>query len=306
MRAMVGTVKSISSPFKSCGQALRSPHSILALKLLCAAAVGFWLSSIVNAPAEPGYQPAPRTYACDGSERICNERGTVAGPTGEPVSCTLQWMGGLSDSSLYGEWPLCMHDMAGATIMSFGVGRDASFEMSMLKHARVAAVHAYDPTLADEDINLVKPYFVPGFNIHRKGLGIEAGTSTFMKPVAGFASFGSNPGMAKSTHLRKGKDGKPVTVSLPVDTIHGLAALEHAKWVPLVKADVEGEEFIYFSNPTLVAALPASQVILEFHDRLLPDGEKQRAAVVDTFKASGWIVQLETSEQAVFLKQPTA
>lgn len=275
-----------------------------AVKLSMVAAACLWLVYALGLLPGSTYQPPPRVYACDGDEVVCTLTGAVAGQGGEPVPCTMHWVGGLWSNATYGEWPMCLHDMSGATVMSFGIGHDASFGMSLLKHAGVAAVHAYDPTLGDEGMGAVQPSVVPGFTLHQKGLGTATGTSTFMKPIAGYASFASNPKMAGQHYLRKGKDGKPITVTLPVDTVHGLAAMEGVSWTPLVKADVEGAEFPYFSDPALVAALPTSQVILEFHDRLLPDGVQQRAKVIDTFKAAGWTLQLQTVEQAVFLKNP--
>lgn len=275
---------------------------LLYLALGCVAgALGVFFAGCRGATAG---LPEPRKYYCDGSERTCTTTGVSSGAHGEAVPCRLHWVGGLGGGATYGSWPLCLHDMRGETVLSFGVGRDASFDMSLLVHAGVAHVHAYDPTLESEDLMNVEPHSVPGFHFHKVGLGTERGNATFMKPVRGYASFANNAGMAGQGYLRHGSKGEPISVTFPVDTVHQLAAGVGVSWIPLVKADVEGAEFDYFTDPALVAALPTSQVILEFHDRMLPDGAEQRRAVSDTFHAAGWTTLLSTDEQAVFLRKP--
>ena len=221
------------------------------------------------------------------------------------MPCTLQWVGsGASADPEYGKWPVCMHDMQGKAALSFGVGRDASFDMSLLVHAKLATVHAFDPTLDDLALIEVEPHPEPGFHIHRVGLGVEKGTSTFMKPIKGYASFANNKGMAGQGYIRKDAQGKPISVELPVDTVHGLAKEYGFDWVALVKADVEGAEFDYFARPDLVEALPTSQVLMEFHDRLVPQGSEKRAKVIKVFEDAGWQTILNGPEHVNFVRKP--
>jgi FkbM family methyltransferase len=189
---------------------------------------------------------------------------------------TVSMAGGRSgaDGRVYGAWPIISNCLdSGSIVYSYGLGTDISFDRHLYEQFKLK-VFGFDPTITDMEISRL--HFDPQyFSLQRIGLSKSDGQISFYKSL--------NPtiGSLISTWTR-GYDEKPV-ITCPVETIAtSMRRLGH-HWIDVIKLDVEGAEFDYFSS---VDCIPATQIIIEFHDRLFD--EKSREAVYKQLNYQGF------------------
>ena len=70
-----------------------------------------------------------------------------------------------------------------------------------------------------------------------------------------------------------------------------------------MKMDIEGGEFDVLGDIDLVA-LPASQLLVEFHSRFFPDGWQMQKEVSERFENSGWklVHESRNREEVIFIR----
>jgi FkbM family methyltransferase len=167
------------------------------------------------------------------------------------VSRQLQYLG-----SNYGGWAL---DATGldrqSTIYSFGVGRDISFDLSLI-NAFGCYVHAFDPTprsiawIASQDLP-------PEFRFHPYGIAAYDGHASFHPP--------HNPRHVSYSMLPVPQSAG-TTVEAPVYTLRTIMnRLGHDR-LDLLKMDVEGAEYAVLAQIDL-QAIVIKQLLVEFHHR---------------------------------------
>lgn len=180
----------------------------------------------------------------------------------------------------YGSWTICPAGLGPASVVySLGVGEDITFDLDLI--ARIGCnVHAFDPTPRTADWIAVQS-LPPHFIYHRLGVADHNGVASFHPPV-------------DSTHishsmlpLRSTRNTTAVEVevaSLPAI----MRQLGHAR-IDLLKMDIEGAEYSVLRQ-IASQRIPIGQIVVEFHDKLLPDGRDSRAASLATLRTAGFKV----------------
>jgi FkbM family methyltransferase len=155
-----------------------------------------------------------------------------------------------------GEWCLCADDLdSDSVIYSFGVGYDIGFELGLIRRLG-CEVHAFDPTpLSIEWV--ARQRTSPRFHFHPFGIAGHDGTARFHLPESHAVSF-TVLDAARSKMTSVGEVYRLPTI---------LTRLGHRK-IDLLKLDVEGAEFAIMDDISGNAGR-ISQILIEFHDRLL-------------------------------------
>ena len=168
-----------------------------------------------------------------------------------------------------GEWCICPDLISERSLVySFGVGKDISFDRSLIERFGVE-VHAFDPTPIS--IEWMRRQHPPaGFHFHAFGVAAQDGVAEFALPLSHGVSFT----MLKDVQSKRTAKGEVYRLA----TI--LEMLKHNR-INLLKLDIEGGE--YELLPQLVEmADRIDQLLIEFHHRLVRSGdglEQTRAAL---------------------------
>lgn len=150
----------------------------------------------------------------------------------------------------WADWVLAPQYLGSNSIAySFGLGRDISFEESLIGHIG-CEIHAFDPTPISLDyVRSLGPN--PKLHVHPFGLSCVDGEKDFGAPAEGDASFSTRT---------SGSGG----VRLPVRRLTSLTReLGHDR-IDLLKMDIEGEEYGVIDDILAQGLLPG-QLLIEFH-----------------------------------------
>ena len=219
-------------------------------------------------------------------------------------SCHIERVGGNPKNKNYGVWPVCTNLLPSSPLVySFGIGSDITFDVSMVQDYGAESIFCYDPTVdKDHFAKLVATYnssnISDQLHFSQIGLGESNGIVKFFKsenPKIG--SLVSTPGV-------KGYQSQP-HITAPVLELSSLVAMNRHEWVDLVKLDVEGAEFDIFSAMLDVNKLPTSQILIEFHARMFPNGFEEQEKIYQKFIAAGWEMAYEqpgSKEEVVFIR----
>ena len=151
-------------------------------------------------------------------------------------------------------------------------------------------MHAFDPTVTPEHVKGVfkknhELMEVPErFQFKQLGVGATDGPVTF------FESRNKNIKSKTAVSLKslklKYKDTGIQAVILRLKTI--MCMLGH-KWIDILKMDVEGVEMDICASPDFVdMQIPADQILIEFHERMLEDGNSRKMACIRNLRQKGY------------------
>jgi FkbM family methyltransferase len=185
----------------------------------------------------------------------------------------LEWHG-----STYGGRMIRAHSLdSSSTVYSFGVGRDITFDLSIIKHYN-CLVHGFDPT--PESIEYVRDRHFRGFVMHDYGLSDASGRATLYAPRNTEHITGS---IIRASQLA------PTGVDVPLKCLPDiLAELHHAR-IDVLKMDIEGAEYrviASIADDPLVGRI--DQLCIEFHHRFDTIDVRQTREAIDHLSARGF------------------
>jgi len=179
----------------------------------------------------------------------------------------------------YGGWDIIeKHIDAESVVYSFGVGEDASFDLSLIDKFGLT-VYAFDPT--PKSISWVKSQnFSENFKMHGYGLAAFDGFVSFNPP--------SNPDHVSHTILdRVETKGKSIEVEVKkLKTI--MDEIGHKK-IDLLKMDIEGAEYQVIDD-IIKSDIRPDQLLIEFHHRFSSVGIEKSKAAIEALNNAGYLV----------------
>lgn len=177
----------------------------------------------------------------------------------------------------YGGWTVCPEGLSAHSIVySFGVGEDASFDLSMIE-TYGANVYAFDPT--PRSIEWVRARdWPPQFHFHPLGLADREGSTVFYPP--------ENPDHISHTILdRPGTADRAVQVEMRrLETICEMLA---HKRIDVLKMDIEGAEYSVITDITNTS-VEIGQILVEFHHFFSDIGTDETFAAVHQLRKCGY------------------
>ena len=213
-------------------------------------------------------------------------------------SCEMKSVGGNPKKNNYGAWPVCTNLLpANPLVYSFGIGGDVSFDVSMVKQYNARAIFCYDPTITPAAFTNLTKGKDQHLSFEQIGLGATDSVIDFYRskdPRIG--SLVTTPGL-------KGYKPEPY-LTAPIRQLSSITTMLNHDWVDLIKLDVEGAEFDIFSQVDL-QALPTSQLLIEFHARLIKDGWEKQKQIYQRFAEAGWELAYEQpgrKEETIFVR----
>lgn len=181
--------------------------------------------------------------------------------------------------SEYGGWDLATTDIdTNSVVYSFGVGEDASFDISLIEKFDLT-IHAFDPTPKSiEWVN--KQGFSNRFVMHNYGIAAFDGNASFSPP--------ENPDHVSHTILDR-PSTKANAISVPVKRLKTIMKeLGHGQ-VDILKMDIEGAEYDVIDDISKSDIRP-KQILVEFHHRFPGAGIKRTKEAIDKLRAMDYLL----------------
>ena len=188
------------------------------------------------------------------------------------VRLPAEWFG-----STYGGWMVCPKRLtADSIVYSFGIGRDASFGLELIRRLGLT-VHGFDPT--PKAIEFVRSSDMPpSYIFHDIGIADYDGTATFEAP--------RNPTWDSYT-LLEGEGDRDHVVTATVRRLSSIMQdLGHSQ-IDILKLDVEGAEYGALAD-LIASEIDVRQILVEFHHRFKSVGLQQTADAVELLRRSGF------------------
>lgn len=179
---------------------------------------------------------------------------------------TIEWLG-WRWCGFFVDTKLLNHE---SIILSFGVGTDISFDLS-LERRGVKHIYLFDPTpVAEKFIRSLR--LSPGFSFYPAGLSDKNGKQLFYLPSGTHRVSGSSLNLQ---HLQSEKN-------IEVEMKKLSAILQELKLtrIDLLKMDIEGSEFAVIENMMAEKIFP-QQLCVEFHARYFDDGRQKMKDTID-------------------------
>lgn len=194
----------------------------------------------------------------------------------------------------HGDWFMAPNGLTEASIVySLGIGRDVSFDLSVIKRFGVQ-VHAFDPT--PSAVAWLKQQALPAqFRVTELGVAGFDGDAVFSPP-----NDSANPSFGYQGRASEGAGQVTCQVRRLGSLMHTLG---HAH-IDLLKMDIEGAEYEVIDD--LVSAdLAIGQLLVEFHHRRAGLGaQKTRQAVARLRQAGFELFHMSSSGQEMaFLRR---
>ena len=151
-----------------------------------------------------------------------------------------------------------------SVILSFGVGTDISFDLSLQRRG-VKHIYLFDPTpVASEFINTL--HLPATFSFYPFGLSDHDGKQIFYLPSKSHRVSGSSLNL---DHLQSQKN-----IEVEMKTISTIMKELNLLQIDLLKMDIEGSEFVVINNMMAEKIYPR-QLCVEFHARYFEDGKQK-------------------------------
>jgi FkbM family methyltransferase len=157
--------------------------------------------------------------------------------------------------SAYGGWTIWPDGLTPESIVySFGVGKDASFDLALIEHYGVE-VHAFDPT--PQSIAWVEQQSWPvQFHFHPIGLGASDRVATFFPP-------------SDATHISHSilscTPSSQAAIQVQLQRLSTIAEQLGHRTISILKMDIEGAEYEVIDDLLHPSSLIIQQVLIEFH-----------------------------------------
>jgi FkbM family methyltransferase len=181
----------------------------------------------------------------------------------------------------YGGYYVCPSPLQpGSVVYSIGVGEDASFDIEMIRRWN-CTVHAFDPT--PKAITWVEHHMggIANYHFHPYGLGAKTETATFFLPV--------NEAYVSGSYIAQRSVDTNRAVQVQLKSLADIGAeLGHTR-IGVLKVDIEGAEYGALES-VLNSGLDIEQILIEFHDRLMPEGEVLTMRAVDLLAQHGYAI----------------
>jgi FkbM family methyltransferase len=177
----------------------------------------------------------------------------------------------------YGGWDILEKEINDkAVVYSFGVGEDASFDISLIKKYGLI-VHAFDPT--PQSISWAKSQSLPNnFRLHEYGLADFDGDISFNPP--------DDPSHVSHTILDK-QETNDRSIILPVKKMSTIMReLEHST-LDMLKMDIEGGEYQVIDD-ILTLDIRPKQILIEFHHRFPSVGIHKTKRAIKQLNGAGY------------------
>lgn len=163
-----------------------------------------------------------------------------------------------------------------AVVYSFGVGKDVTFDLSIISKFGVT-VHAFDPT--PRSVAWIESQRLPdSFRFYRLGIAGYDGEATFKAP--------ENPDH-DSYRLVDEAANETDIITANVERLGTIMNRLRHSHVDLLKLDVEGAEYAVISD-LLSAHLDIRQILVEFHHRFETIGIEKTNRTVSLLSSSGF------------------
>jgi len=230
------------------------------------------------------------------------------------LTCTVDKLGGNLNNNMYGAWYVCGDLVrAPATLISVGSGCDSTFEQAFLTRYPGSAVHVLDPTItharfqqcaSSSAAGAGHAMQLDGLTFWRVGLSNKTRMVAFNKSPD--PRIGSRSEVQLSAYIPADGD-QELVVDMP--TMYAMLSIEAP---PLLKVDIEGSEFRviqrFCDQPSVERALWPTQIMVEFHDRLIVAGRAEgsfgRAEAYACLQKAGYSLQYESAskEEVLFVR----
>jgi FkbM family methyltransferase len=162
-----------------------------------------------------------------------------------------------------------------ATIYSFGIGTDISFDLELIGKFGVQ-VHAFDPT--PRSLAWLKTQQIPaGFHVHQYGVAACDGMLKFAPP--------KSPLHVSHTIVRSAGSEHPIWA--PVRRITTIMKDLGHDSIDLLKMDVEGAEYAVLHD-VLENSIPVRQLCVEFHHRWREIGASRTRDAISALRSHGY------------------
>jgi len=156
----------------------------------------------------------------------------------------------------YGGWNICPNGITKDSIVySFGVARDASFDLAIIEKYGVK-VFAFDPT--PFSINWVKSQKLPiEFNFYGYGIANYDGTIKFYPPDPEHPKDGSHTILYKKETANK-------AIEVEVHKLRTIMNMLGHNKIDILKMDIEGSEYSVIDD-IISSGIDIKQILVEFH-----------------------------------------
>ncbi len=171
--------------------------------------------------------------------------------------------------SEYGGWEIIADNLnANAVIYSFGIGEDASFDVSLIEQYNLT-VHAFDPTPRSA-IWVRKQNFPKNFRFYDYGIADFDGEISFYPP--------SNNQHVSHSIVNSASTNNQ-SISVPVKKLSTIMNELRHNEIDILKMDIEGAEYKVIKEIEKSDIRP-KQILVEFHHRFdCIDKEETRRAI---------------------------
>lgn len=159
--------------------------------------------------------------------------------------------------SEYGGWDILANSLnADSVVYSFGVGEDASFDLSLIEQYG-CRVEAFDPTPKSVDW-FHSQRFTKSLTLHEYGLADHDGIVQFQPPC--------DPTHVSHTMLTRGDSDSGNAIAVPVKCLKTIKSRLGHDRIDLLKMDIEGAEYSVIDSLAASDIRPL-QLLIEFHHR---------------------------------------
>jgi FkbM family methyltransferase len=162
-------------------------------------------------------------------------------------------------------------------VYSFGIGENVSFDKAVIeKHD--CHVFGFDPT--PKSINWIK-----GQKLHEKfhfsefGISNKSGLVDFYLP--------NNPEYVSGSSITQKNVDVRNKVSVGMKSLADIMNELGHKHIDVLKMDIEGSEYDVIEN-ILNAKISITQILVEFHDRFVENGNLKSKQTVEALKSNGY------------------
>jgi len=175
----------------------------------------------------------------------------------------------------HAEWIFCPDDLdAQSIIYSFGVGKDISFDLSLIREFD-CYIHAFDPTPSTER-------WINNQTLSDKFIYKAIGLSD-KEEVLYFSFLGDNENVSAS--ILKGKQN--LGFEAIVKPLNELMLNNGHRYIDVLKMDIEGAEYDVI-NQLCLMKIPIRQILVEFHHRFDWAGINKTIAAISLLRKSGY------------------
>lgn len=166
-----------------------------------------------------------------------------------------------------------------SVIYSFGVGKDISFDLDIIKHHYVT-VFGFDPT--PEVSEWVDKQELPDKYFFKKfGIGTKSGVETFYLPT--------NPKFVSGSFVRQKNINVENSIDLSMKSFSDIANELNHTFVDVVKMDIEGSEYEVIPS-ILESGVKIGQLAIEFHDRFFDKKPSMSVLAVTRLNSYGFYI----------------